>query len=175
MSAPNAPYGGRLVDLLAAPGEREALAAHASTLPSLTLSDRSVHDLELLASGAFSPLDRFLSHRDYERVLDEMRLADGTLWPMPITLPVADAAQVRLGAEICLRSPRNEPLAVMRVEEAYAWDAEREARALFGRHDLAHPLVAEMSGWGRVNVSGHLRVLSLPRYYDFVELRRTPV
>ncbi len=174
MSAPNAPYGGRLVDLLAAPGEREALAAHASTLPSLTLSDRSVHDLELLASGAFSPLDRFLSHRDYERVLDEMRLADGTLWPMPITLPVADPAQVRLGTEVCLRSPKNEPLAVMRVEEAYAWDAEREARALFGRQDLAHPLVAEMSGWGKVNVSGRLQVLSLPRYYDFAELRRTP-
>jgi len=63
---------------------------------------------------------------------------------------------------------------VMRVEEAYAWDAQREARALLGRHDLAHPLVAEMGRWGKVNVSGHLRVLALPRYYDFAELRRTP-
>lgn len=173
MSAPNTPYGGRLVDLLVPAAEREALLAHASTLPSLTLSDRSVHDLELLACGAFSPLDRFLSHRDYERVLEELRLADGTLWPLPITLPV-DPAQVRLGDEVCLRNSKNEPLAVMRVEEAYAWDPQQEARAVLGRHDLAHPLVAEMGRWGRVNVSGHLRVLALPRYYDFAELRRTP-
>ncbi len=173
MGAPNTPYGGRLVDLLVPAPGREALLAHASRLPSLTLSDRSVHDLELLACGAFSPLDRFLSHRDYERVLEELRLADGTLWPLPITLPV-DPAQVRLGDEVCLRNSKNEPLAVMRVEEAYAWDPQHEARALLGRHDLAHPLVAEMGRWGRVNVSGHLRVLALPRYYDFAELRRTP-
>ena len=174
MSAPNSAYGGRLIDLLVAGEERAALLDHASRLPSLTLSDRSVHDLELLATGAFSPLERFMARRDYERVLDELRLADGTLWPMPITLPVAADAPLALDGEVVLRNSQNEPLALMRVEELYPWDAEREARALLGKHDLRHPLVSEMASWGRLYASGALRVLQLPRAYDFAELRRTP-
>ena len=82
------PYGGELVDLLVPPEEQNELREYANSLPSVRLSARSECDLELLAVGAFSPLDRFMGQADYQRVMDEMRLADGTLFPIPITLPV---------------------------------------------------------------------------------------
>src|SRR5213595_10608 len=106
------PYGGKLVDLFLPPATRDLL-------PSIQLSERSRCDLELLATGGFSPLDRFMSRADYERVVDEMRLANGTLFPIPITLPVADDAPVAIGEPIALRGPHNEILAVMTVEEIF--------------------------------------------------------
>ena len=170
----NSPYGGELVDLLEKGKEREALLAEANTLPSLQLSDRSVHDLELLAVGAFSPLRGFLGQADYEGVLKDMRLANGTLWPIPVTLPVADDAPVQAGASVALRNSKNDLLAVMRVAEVYPWNLEREAIAVAGKNDPRHPLVAEMAGWGKRYIAGPLHVLNLPRYYDFAELRLTP-
>src|SRR5687768_7614209 len=83
-----APYGGTLVDLLVSAEARDDVKARASQLPSIQLSARSVCDLELLATGAFSPLNRFMGHADQQRVLDEMRLQSGQLLPLPITLPV---------------------------------------------------------------------------------------
>ena len=80
------PYGGKLVNLVATGAEREALLARAAKLSSIKISMRNLCDLELLATGGFSPLDTFMGKADYERVLHEMRLADGTLWPLPITL-----------------------------------------------------------------------------------------
>ena len=125
----NSPYGGQLVNLVAEGKEREALLSEAKTLPSLQLSDRSVHDLELLATGAFSPLRSFMGPADYEGVIKDMRLTNGTLWPIPITLPVADDAPVQAGASVALRNSKNELLAVMRVAEVYPWSFEREATA----------------------------------------------
>jgi sulfate adenylyltransferase len=170
----NSPYGGELVDLLEKGKEREALLAEANTLPSLQLSDRSVHDLELLAVGAFSPLRGFMGQADYEGVLKDMRLANGTLWPIPVTLPVADDAPVQAGASVALRNGKNDLLAVMRVAEVYPWNFEREATFIAGKPDPRHPLVAEMAGWGKRYIAGPLHVLNLPRYYDFTELRLTP-
>lgn len=163
------PYGGELVNLV---DESEALADKARRLPSLHISDRAMFDLELLATGGFSPLDRFMSKADLESVIGDRRLADGTLWPMPITLPVDDAP--RLDSEVALRDARNNLLGVMRVEEAYEWDRDAMAAGVFGTRDEAHPLVAEMRGWGRHNISGELRALGLPKYPDFAELRLTP-
>jgi sulfate adenylyltransferase len=164
------PYGGALTDLLAAPEERDALKAHAGRLPSVQLSARAVCDLELLATGAFSPLKQFMGRTDYERVLGEMRLADGTLWPMPVTLPVNEPVD----GEIALRDERNELLAVMRVEECYEWRPAEFAQQVLATQDLRHPLVAEMARWGRWFAAGPLRVLQLPARRDFSELRLTP-
>jgi sulfate adenylyltransferase len=141
---------------------------------SIHLSDRSICDLELLATGAFSPLDRFMSAADYERVLAEMRLANGQLFPIPVTLPVPDDEHIRLDREAALLDSKNEVLAVMTIEEIYEWDLETEARQVFGTTDVRHPLVAEMHRWGSRNISGRLRVLKLPKHYDFSELRLTP-
>jgi sulfate adenylyltransferase len=172
-----APYGGQLVDLLVPADDREAVRARAAHLPSIQLSERSVCDLELLATGAFSPLDRFLGQADHQRVLDEMRLASGHVFPIPITLPVpAELVESGFapGQEIALRDSHNDLIAVMTIEEAYPWEPNEVAAKVFGTLDPKHPLVAEMQTWGRVNLAGRPRVLQLPRHYDFRELRRTP-
>jgi len=165
-----APCGGTLVDLTAAPDELE----HAKSLPAVHLSERALCDLELLATGAFSPLDRFMGSADYERVVGEMRLADGHLFPIPVTLPVADDEPIKLDGEMSLRDSRNDIVATMTVEEIYEWDLAETAREVFGTEDARHPLVAEMHRWGSRNISGQLRVLRLPVHFDFRELRLTP-
>ncbi|MGC8951279.1 bifunctional sulfate adenylyltransferase/adenylylsulfate kinase [Chloroflexus sp.] len=166
------PYGGRLVNLVVPAEERSAWLAMVSRLPSIQISMRSLCDLELLATGGFSPLTGFMGQADYERVLEEMRLADGTLWPIPVTLPVEQSS---FGSDrIVLRDVHNNPLAIMEVSEIFSWDAEREALAVLGTNDPRHPLVAEMARWGKFYAAGRLHVFNLPRYYDFVDLRRTP-
>ena len=167
------PYGGSLVDLLAPPEDTDELKERAGRLPSIQLSDRAVCDLELLATGGFSPLDRFMGSEDHARVLGEMRLADGSLSPIPVTLPV-EPGEVHLDGEVALRNAKNELLAIMTVEEAYEWDRQEVAQQVFGTSDERHPIVAEMAQWGPVNISGRLRVLELPRHFDFRDLRLTP-
>jgi len=169
-----APYGGKLVNLIVPPEERQELKDYAAQLPSLQLSERSLCDLELLATGAFSPLDRFMGRADHERVVAEMRLNRGQLFPMPVTLPVEPGSSIRLDSDIALRSPRNELLGVMTIEEIYDWDRTDVSQNVFGTTDVRHPLVTEMHTWGPLNISGRLRVLQLPPRYDFRELRRTP-
>lgn len=168
------PYGGHLVDLFVPKGDLEAERAHANSLPSLRLTDRAVCDLELLAVGAFSPLDQFMGQEDYQRVVTEMRLTDGMIFPIPITLPVNLSPDIRLDQEIALRSVKNELLAIMRVDEIYEWDLQEVAQQVYRTEDLRHPLVAEMHRWGEVNVAGPLKMLSLPNHYDFKDLRLTP-
>ena len=170
-----APCGGRLIDLTVSAEMQDELKSYASRLPSLQLSERAVCDLEMLACGGFSPLDRFMGREDYQSVLDDMRLArSGHIFPLPITLPVEPGPDIRLDQEITLRNSKNEILAMMTIEEIYEWDVREVSRQVCGTEDLRHPLVAEMRSWGRLNISGHLRVLSLPRHYDFQDLRLTP-
>jgi len=168
------PCGGELVDLTVGAEERAELKERAGRLHSLQLSERSVCDLELLATGAFSPLDRFMAGADFGGVVNEMRLASGHLFPMPITLPVDPEDLGGVADQLALRDSRNNLLAVMNVEEIYPWDRDATARAVFGTTDARHPLVAEMHRWGELNISGRLRVIELPRHYDFPALRLTP-
>jgi sulfate adenylyltransferase len=168
------PYGGKLVDLFVTGEEREELLARSTKLPSVQISARSLCDLELLATGAFSPLDRFMGQSHYERVLTEMRLKDGLLFPIPVTLPLDENALPKWGEAITLNDARNNTLAIMQIEEIFHYDPQRECRLVFGTTDPKHPLVSEMVRWGKVYVTGELKVLNLPVYYDFVDLRRTP-
>ena len=169
------PYGGRLVNLSVPDEEREELHARAAVMPCIQLTLRNVCDLEMLAAGAFSPLDRFMGRADYHRVLEEMRLASGALFPLPVTLPVKRDVGISLDAEVALADSYNNLLAVMRVEEIYEWDREHEARLAYGTTDLRHPTVAEMNSWGELNISGRLRLLAPPQHYDFRPLRLSPV
>jgi len=107
----------------------------ASTYPMFQISDRNLCDLELLAVGGFSPLDRFMGQADYQRVLTEMRLADGTLFPIPITLTI-NKEELPIRAEwITLCDSRNYVIAMMRLEEVFRWDPTREARLVLGTTD----------------------------------------
>ena len=169
------PYGEKLCDLMIHdPEEREALKVYAGSLPSVQISARSVCDLELLATGAFSPMKTFLGEKDYQRVVNEMRMADGTFFPIPVTLPVEPFEGLELDQEIALRGPHNEILAILNVEEIFGRDRDQEARNVYGTLDTRHPLVSDMTTWGSLNLSGTLRVIELPRHYDFQHLRKTP-
>ncbi|MDA8020419.1 MAG: bifunctional sulfate adenylyltransferase/adenylylsulfate kinase [Thermoanaerobaculia bacterium] len=168
------PYGGRLVDLWVPEADRERVRAESARLPSIQISDRAVCDLTLLASGAFSPLDRFLGRDDYESVLGETRLGNGHLFPLPVTLQVPEDSDLRLDEPIALRDAHNDLLARLTVEEIYPWDPDREAAEAIGTTDPRHPLVAELQRLPRLNVSGRLEVLHLPRRRNFRHLLLTP-
>ncbi len=168
------PYGGKLVNLLVDGSSRLELLDRAKHLQSIQISPRSVCDLELLAVGALSPLDRFMGERDYRSVLESMRLADGTIFPIPVTLTVDSLLNIKTGHEIGLRSPTNEVLAIIRVDEIFSWDLMEEATLVIGTTDLRHPLVSEMHTWGKYCISGPITVVNLPRHGDFPALRRTP-
>src|SRR5215204_1315247 len=168
------PYCGDLVNLSAGPYSAEELKSRATRLPSVRLTERQSCDLELLSTGAFSPLDKFMGAEAYRSVVGEMRLDGGTLFPIPVTLSVDAGPGIRHDAEVALRDSRNELLALMRIEEIYEWDLRQASLEVFGTTDSRHPLVAEMHGWGRLNISGRLRVIALPKHFDFKALRLTP-
>ena len=168
------PYGGRLIDLLVDDDDVAELKAYAGHLPSIQLTDRALCDLELLAIGAFSPLDRFMSLADYQRVLDEMRLSNGAVFPMPITLSIDPGPEIRIGQQVALRDAKNNLLAIMTIQELYEWDLAECAEKVFATQDVRHPAVAEMHRWGKVNISGRLQVLQLPPRHDFQSLRLSP-
>ncbi|MBI3169880.1 MAG: bifunctional sulfate adenylyltransferase/adenylylsulfate kinase [Chloroflexi bacterium] len=168
------PYGGKLVDLVVKGAEREELIARAGQLPSIKITMRNLCDLELIATGGFSPLTTFMGKADYEHVLKEMRLADGTLFPLPITLTADPKELPTVGEELALRSANFDLIAVMTLDEVYHWDAETEAALAYGSTDTKHPMISEMGRWNKVCISGPMKVVNLPKYYDFIDLRRTP-
>lgn len=168
------PYGGSLVNLIVGGAERAELVARAKELPSIQLAARAMCDLELMAVGALSPLKTFLGEADYRSVLETMRLSDGTLYPIPVTLPVSDLTGIAVGKGLAIRHAKNNVIAVMDVEEIYEADWKEEARLVCGTVDAEHPLVSEMSSWGKYRLSGRLRVVQLLLHPDFPELRRTP-
>ena len=168
------PYGGEAVNLVAQGADAARLWEAALRLPSIRLTDRAVCDLEMMATGGLSPIRKFMDRDDFMSVVADMRLADGTLYPIPVTLPVDRDAAPSLDSRVALRDSQNNLLAVMDVEAAYEWDYEDTARRVFGTEDMRHPLVAEMRGWGRCNLSGRISVLALPPHHDFRKLRMTP-
>ncbi|RDD80450.1 bifunctional sulfate adenylyltransferase/adenylylsulfate kinase [Dyella tabacisoli] len=172
-----APHGGVLKEGYLPASEAEVLKQRSAALPGINLNIRQLCDLELLLNGAFSPLEGFLDSRDYERVVEELRLADGTLWPIPITLDVSEAfaAQLAAGSEIALRDPQGVPLAVLVVSDIYRPDREHEARQVFGSTDRTHPGVADLlERTLPVYLGGRLLGIQAPTHYDFGELRDTP-
>ncbi len=168
------PYGGKLVNLVVEGKEREELLARAGKLPSIKITMRNLCDLELIATGGFSPLKTFMGKADYDRVLKEMRLADGTLFPLPITLTADPKELPTVGEELALRNANFELIAVMTLDEVYHWDVETEAALAYGSTDPKHPMVSEMGRWNKVCITGPMKVVNLPKYYDFVNLRHTP-
>jgi sulfate adenylyltransferase len=170
----NTPYGGTLVNLIVGAERAAEMKATSKDFASVTLDERGLCDLELLATGAFSPLKGFLGKADYDRVVGEMRLANGTLWPLPVTLPVTPGENIAEGKTLALRDVYGNLLAFLRIEEIYAIDKNAEARGAYGSTDAKHPSVAYLNRQPGYNAAGKLEVLRTPPHYDFVELRRTP-
>ena len=169
-------HGGPLVELLVDPDRAAQLAQEAPRLPSLTLTRRQRCDLELLLCGGFSPLTGFLGREDYEGVRDYCRLADGTLWPMPITLDVDEtwAGGLSRGTRVALRGRAGELLAVLTVDDLYQPDQALEAHAVFGTDEDGHAGVAHLQRSHPVYVGGTVEGVRMPPHDEFGELRRTP-
>jgi sulfate adenylyltransferase len=170
------PHGGTLVDRFVPADEVEGLRHRAETLPQITLDAREQADLELIATGAASPLVGFLGAADYRSVLDRLRLADGTVWPLPFTLAVDDATRDALHGvnEAALGDASGRVWGVLRIEDVYTRDPLVESRAVYGTEDPAHPGVAYLLGRPRTLVGGTVRVLPLPADLPFARYRLTP-
>ena len=173
----NPPHGGRLVNCVAEPRRAAAIEEQSRDWPSWDLTWRQLCDLELLLSGGFSPLTGFMRKTEYESVCQRMRLADGTLWPVPITLDVPEALASTLspGTFLALRDGEGVMLAALRVEESWRPDRVAEAEAVFGTTNREHPGVAELLDRTHpVVLGGTIEGLRLPIHYDFPRLRHTP-
>lgn len=153
-----APHGGVLVNRILTGPAREAALERAARLPSLTLTPWSVSDLELIATGGFSPLTGFMGKADYLRTVREMHLASGLAWSVPITLPVESAAG--LGDEVALKAPDGTILGILEVAEAFPYDKEEEARLVYRTTDPAHPGVRKLYAQGEILLGGNIWLLN---------------
>jgi sulfate adenylyltransferase len=170
------PHGGILVDRFVAAGEEQALRERASALPRLTLDPRELADLELIATGAASPLTGFLGQADYESVRDNLRLADGTVWPLPFTLALDDEARaaVEAGGAAALFDAKGVLWGTIEIEEIFHRDPLAEARAVYATEDPTHPGVAYLLARPKWLAAGPVTVLPLPADLPFAEHRYTP-
>ena len=165
------------MDLIATGERADELRARSVDWRSWDLTARQLCDLELLLSGGFSPLRGFLGRADYESVRDSMRLADGTLWPIPVVLDLPEdvAGSLQPDERLALRDPEGVMLAGLRVKEVWRPDREGEAQAVYGTTDPEHPGVRHLlDRIGRLYVAGPLEGLRHPTHYDFRSLRLTP-
>ena len=171
------PHGGSLVNLFVSEQKADQLKFGQRDWPAWDLTDRQLCDLELLMSGGFSPLKGFITRQDYDSVCREMRLCDGTLWPIPITLDVDEqtAKELKPGSTLALRDPEGVTLAALHVEETWQPDLDQEAKLVYGTTDPAHPgvdyLLNRNNKW---YVGGALEGFQPIHHYDFKHLRLPP-
>jgi sulfate adenylyltransferase len=173
----NEPHGGSLVNLLVDDQRAAKLKEIVFNLPDITLNDRQLCDLELLSTGAFSPLKGFMTRSDYESVLDRMRLQNDLLWPIPIYLDVSEllARRLEVGQSVALRDPEGFLLAIMHIEDIWQADRQKEAAKVYGTADRNHPGTDYLSSRvGEYYLGGTLEVISTPLHFDFKQLRMTP-
>ncbi|GBC94848.1 Sulfate adenylyltransferase [bacterium HR16] len=166
----------KLQPLLCTEAQRQHWLQRFASLPIIRLTRRQVSDVELLGNGGYTPLRGFLGRRDYQSVLTDMRLSDGTPWSIPITLAVPqDVAKfVKEDTTVGLVDPEGKPLAVLHVRERFHYDKQTEARLVYGTDDEAHPGVAALYAQGEVYLAGDVEVLQLPEHEDFLAYRLTP-
>ena len=177
MIQPIEPHGGVLKERYVTAAEADRIKFQTRECPSWDLTPRQACDLELLLNGGFSPLEGFLNQTDYERVVEDMRLSDGTLWPIPITLDVSEpfASRIGRGEQLALRDPEGVLIAVLEVSDIWRPDLHREAWQLFGTTDERHPGVFHLlRQTGPVYVGGQVLGVEPPTHYDFPHLRESP-
>jgi len=174
---PVPPHGGVLCQLIVGEEKAKQLKEQAIYLPSWDLTQRQVWDIELLLNGAFSPLEGFMGRSDYESVCEKMRLSDGTLWPIPITLDVTEefASSISEGDRVALRHPEGMVLAILTVTDIWEPDRTQEAELVFGTTNDDHPGVFSLfHQTNPVYIGGKLEGIELPPHHTFRDLRYTP-
>jgi sulfate adenylyltransferase len=169
------PHGGELVDLLLTGAEAADAARESENHPKIEIGPREAADLEMLATGAMSPLTGFMVEKDYRPVIEEMRLSSGLPWSIPITLSTDDQGLKRIGRSDSVALVLDgRPVALLNVEQAYRRDREAEAEAVFQTVDRAHPGVAALDRAGDWVIGGPLRVFALPAHETFLDRRMAP-
>ncbi len=174
------PHGGRLINRIVDSSRAEALAAEAAAMRSITLSTKQACDLEMMATGAFSPLTGFVGKADFDSICSNLRLADGTVWPIPITLAVDGEvkAALRLGQQATLKHEDGTLLAVIDIQEIYPHDKTIEIPNVFGTEDKAHPGVEVVMDEGEWLVAGPIQVITVTPDVEpaeqFIEFRLPP-
>jgi len=171
------PYGGELKNLLLNDIDAENLKTESESFDSITLTQRQQCDLEMLLTGALSPLTGFMSEKEYTSVLETTRLMDGTLWPMPYYLDIdeAQATKLEIGSRLGLRDTEGFMPAVLTIESIWRPDKDREAELIYGTTDHQHPGVAYLyDNVKTVYVGGSVQGIQLPFHYDFETLRDSP-
>ena len=176
------PHGGTLIDRVVTGEERDRLLQHARALPQIPVDLWTISDLELIGIGAYSPLTGFMEEGDYRSVLERMRLKDGPVWSIPITLAVDEsvAEGLKPGTEVALVGKADRIVyAVMEVNSVYAVDQREEAIKVFKTDDPAHPGVQKLYSRPAAYVGGPIRVLNRPQpekfrefYFDPAETRK---
>jgi sulfate adenylyltransferase len=170
------PHGGKLLPLLVSGEQREQALVEASRLPQVMVNSRELSDLIMLATGAFSPLNGFMGREDYNRVVREMRLKSGQLWPIPVTLAVSQskAATIREGQKLALVNPdQDEIVASLLVEDKYSYDKRQEAVEVFGTDDPNHPGIRVIYEQDDIYLGGQVSVFSQAGYPErFPEFAR---
>jgi len=171
------PHGGQLCNLVVDEKRAEQIRKESGSYPSISLTQRQLCDLELLMNGAFSPLTGFMTRRVYDSVLETLRLPDNLLWPMPITLDVADevAEKLQVGMNLALLDSEGFMLAVLSIEEIWTPDKMQEAKAVYGTTSDQHPSVRYLlEEVHDTYIGGTVSAMQLPAQYDFETLRDTP-
>lgn len=165
----NEPHGGTLVNRELQGNENEQAIKKAETLPSLTVNPWVVSDIELIGIGGFSPLTGFMKQADYENVVTNYRLADGTVWTIPITLPVTEneADVLNIGDEVALKGEDGIIYGTITVEEKYTYDSKLEAQNVYGTMEDAHPGVKKLYERGNVYLGGPITLLQRPDHGEF--------
>ncbi|MEH2077415.1 MAG: sulfate adenylyltransferase [Nostoc sp.] len=164
-----APHGGQLVNRIATPEQRAEFLSKADFLPRVQLDDRAVSDVEMIAIGAFSPLTGFMNQEDYDRTVTEMRLANGLVWSIPITLSVSEevASPLQEGSLIRLDNSRGEFIAVLQLTQKYNYDKTREAIKVYRTDDVKHPGVQVLYNQGIVHLAGDIWLLQREPHPQF--------
>ncbi len=164
------PHGGQLTPCLLDAASADRLRQTAADLPQQELTERELSDIEMLGIGAYSPLRGFMTAADYRSVVDDMRLADGTVWSIPITLSL----RVETHTDRIALTQNGEPLAILDVEDVFDRNLPEEALKVYRTDEQAHPGVAALFNEGPRAIGGRLTVLTLPEGRDFLEYRLTP-
>ncbi|MEA5565632.1 MULTISPECIES: sulfate adenylyltransferase [unclassified Anabaena] len=156
-----APHGGQLVNRIATPEQRQEFLSKGDFLPRVQLDERSLSDVEMIAIGGFSPLTGFMNQEDYDRVVTQMRLANGVVWSIPITLSVSEAvaATLKEGDLVRLDNPQGEYIGVLQLTQKYHYDKTREAINVYRTDDAKHPGVQVVYNQGAVNLAGDIWLL----------------
>lgn len=171
------PHGGKFNERLISDEGAKDLKKKARDCLSWDLTERQLCDIEMIMNGGFSPLDGFMKQADYDAVVADMHLADGILWPMPITLDVTEvfAKKIKEGSDVALRDPEGVLIGVLHVADIWTPDKKKEAQLVFGTEDQSHPGVDSLLNKSNpVYIGGTISGIEMPAHYDFKHLRDTP-